>query len=165
MPNKILIILKGIGRYWFLFLVLIIIIIAIYNREIALWLTAITIVLFLVSYIPTAFSRSKIIRLMKKYYKVDDVTIAQELNRPIGKIREKLFNLSQDQIKKKWLIIFLNKRYIFYHQVTIKKFKELYNKEREIKKILQSLNEFDVKTLDEVKAIKEALIKFERLEE
>lgn len=102
---------------------------------------------------------------MKKYYKVDDVTIAQELNRPIGKIREKLFNLSQDQIKKKWLIIFLNKRYIFYHQVTIKKFKELYNKEREIKKILQSLNEFDVKTLDEIKAIKEALIKFERLEE
>jgi len=165
MPKKMLIVLKGIGRYWFLFLVLIIVIIAIYNREIALWLTAITLVLFLVSYFPTLFSRVKIMRLTKKYYKIEDIAIAQELKKPIRKIREKLFDLSHDQKKKKWLIVFLNKRYIFYHQDTIEKFKEVYNKEHDIKKILQNLKEFKVKTLDEVKAIKEALIRFERIEE
>ena len=102
---------------------------------------------------------------MKNLYKIEDDTIAKKFNKPISKIREDMFELSQDQEKKKWLIIFLNKQYIRYHQDTIQAFKESYNKGFTEKEILDNLKEYKVETRAEIKAIKDSLIKLNRLSE
>ena len=81
----------------------------------------------------------------------------------IRKIRDNMFELSQNQEKRKWLVIFLNKQYIFYHQETIQAFKDAYNKGYTEKEILDNLNDYKITTRAEIKAIKETLIKLERL--
>jgi len=100
---------------------------------------------------------------MKGFYKIEDELIARKLKKTLQKVREEMFELSQSQKKKKWLIVFLNKQYIFYHQETIKAFKAVYNKGFTEKEILDSLNEHKVNTRVEIKAIKDSLIKLERL--
>jgi hypothetical protein len=100
---------------------------------------------------------------MKTYYRIDDKTIARKMGSPLQKIREKMFNLSQKQAKKNWLIIFMNKQYFFYHQHTIDGFMELYNKGYGDKELLEELNEFELESKVEIKLITETLIKYERL--
>ncbi len=162
MSKKYLAFFKTIGRYWFLVLVIIIIIIALYNPVIAIWITVFTIILFLISFLPTGFFKKKFMKLLKKYYRIEDVFIAQELNRTIREIREIMFDLTQNQQKKPWLIVFLNKRYIFYHQKTVEELVKLYKEGHDDKEILQNLKEYDIKSIDEVKKIKEILIKLNR---
>lgn len=162
MSKKYLAFFKTIGRYWFLVLVIIIIIIALYNPVIAIWITVFTIILFLISFLPTGFFKKKFMKLLKKYYRIEDVSIAQELNRTIREIREIMFDLTQNQQKKPWLIVFLNKRYIFYHQKTVEELVKLYKEGHDDKEILQNLKEYDIKSIDEVKKIKEILIKLNR---
>jgi len=165
MPKKYVVFFKSIGRKWFIGLILVILIVFIYNQIVAIWLTGITLTLFLLSYLPYFFFKNKIKRLMKDYFMIEDDTVAQELRRPIREIREKLFEISQKQKGKKWLIIFLNKRYIFYHRDTIQKFTELYHKGYGDKEILENLKENDLRTRAEVKAIMDTLIKHSRLDE
>jgi len=102
---------------------------------------------------------------MKGFYKIEDELIARKLKKTLKKVRDEMFELSQSQRKKKWLIVFLNKQYIFYHQETIQEFKTVYNKGFTEKEILDSLIEYKVNTRVEIKAIKETLIKLERLSE
>ena len=102
---------------------------------------------------------------MKKFYKIEDELIARKLKTPIKKIREELFNLSQNQQKRKWVIIFLNKQYIHYHQDTIEAFKDVYNKGYNEKEMLDNLKEFKIDTRAEIKAIQEILIKLDRLDD
>ena len=165
MPKKYIVVIKTIGRKWFLFLVVLIIIIAITYPIIALWLTGITLVLFLLSFIPGLLFKNKLNKFLKKYSKIEDEIIARKFNKKISVVKEELFELSQNQLKKKYLIVFLNKQYIFYHQETIEKFKECYNKGLNEKEILDNLKEFKLNTRAEVKTIKETLIKLDRLSE
>lgn len=76
-----------------------------------------------------------------------------------------MFELSQKQEKKDWLITFLNKQYIFYHEKTIAKFEEVYNKGFSEKEILDNLKDYKVTTRTEIKAIKDSLVKLNRLSE
>ena len=166
MPKKYIVFFKTIGRKWFVILVIIIVIIAIFfNPMIAIWMAGITIVLFFLSYIPRFFFKSKLHKFMKGFYKIEDELIARKLKKTLKKVRDEMFELSQSQRKKKWLIVFLNKQYIFYHQETIQEFKTVYNKGFTEKEILDSLNEYKVNTRVEIKVIKETLIKLERLSE
>ncbi|MHA1986887.1 MAG: hypothetical protein ACW98D_09630 [Promethearchaeota archaeon] len=165
MPKKYIVFFKTIGRKWFVFLVILIVIIAFFNQILAIWMAGITIALFLLSYIPRFFFKNKIHKFMKGFYKIEDELIARKLKKTLKKVREEMFELSQNQKKKKWLIVFLNKQYIFYHQETIQEFKTVYNKGFSEKEILDSLNEYKVNTRVEIKAIKETLIKLERLSE
>ncbi|MBY8985191.1 MAG: hypothetical protein KGD65_09000 [Candidatus Lokiarchaeota archaeon] len=165
MPKKYIVFLKTIGRKWFLFLVIVIIIIAIFNPIIAIWMSGITIVLFIVSYIPRLFFKNKLHKFMKGFYKIEDELIARKLNKSLEKVREEMFELSQNQEKKKWLIIFQNKQYTFYHQETIQAFKEVYNKGYAEKEILDNLKDFKINTRAEIKALKDILIKLDRLNE
>jgi len=165
MPKKYIVFLKTIGRRWFVFLVIIIVIIAFFNPIVAIWMAGITIVFFILSYIPRFFFKSKLHKFMKGFYKIEDELIARKLKKPLKKVREEMFELSQNQRKKKWLIVFLNKQYIFYHQETVQAFKVVYNKGFTEKEILDNLNEYKVNTRVEIKAIKDNLIKLERLSE
>ncbi|MFW9901206.1 MAG: hypothetical protein ACFFDY_07960 [Candidatus Thorarchaeota archaeon] len=165
MPKKYIIIAKTIGRKWFLILVLIIIIVAIYNPIAAIWMSGITLLLFILSYIPKLFFKNKLQKFMKQFYKIEDELIARKFKKPITVIQDELFELSQNQEKKKWLIVFLNKQYIFYHQETIEKFQELHNKGFTEKEILDNLKDYKIITKAEIKIIRENLIKLNRLDE
>jgi hypothetical protein len=166
MPKKYIVIAKSIWRHWFWILVLIIIILAVYQEYIAaIIISVVFIVFFLLSYIPPLFFKNRLKRLMKKYYRIEDIIVARKSNKKINKIREKMFDLSQKQEKKNWLITFLNKQYIYYHEQTIAKFIELYNKGFSEKEIFEGLQEFELKTRVEVKIITESLIKLKRLSE
>ena len=97
MPKKYIVIAKTIGRKWFLILVVIIIIVAIYSPIVAIWMSGITLVLFLLSYVPKLFFINKLNKFMKKFYKIEDELIARKFNKPIEVIRDELFELSQNQ--------------------------------------------------------------------
>ena len=179
MPSKIRIILKSIARKWFIILILIILIIAYVgwstneNLTPAIVVTIIAMALLILSYIWRFFKSKKLKRFMKKYYRIEDKTIAKKLGRSLRSVQDKMFELSQKQKKRKkwqfwskeknWLILFLNSSYIFYHKNTIQKFKEFYHKGLENKEILENLKEFNIETRAEVKAIEDALIKYEKL--
>ncbi len=165
MPKKYIIAIKTIGRKWFLFLVVLIIIIAFFFQILALWMTGITLFLFLLSFIPGLLFKNKLNKFLKNYSKIEDEMIARKINKPLSEIREELFALSQNQMKKKYLIVFLNKQYIFYDRKTIEKFMDCYNKGLNEKEILEELKEFRFSNRDEIKGIKETLIKLDRLSE
>ncbi len=165
MPKKYIVFFKTIGRKWFAFLVIIIVIIAFFNLIAAIWMAAITIVLFALSYIPRFFFKNKLHKFMKGFYKIEDELIARKLRKPLEKVREEMFELSQNQEKRKWLIVFLNKQYIYYHIETIDVFKKVYNKGYTEKEILDNLKDYKVNTRMEIKAISENLIKLKRLNE
>ena len=102
---------------------------------------------------------------MKKFYKIEDELIARKLKKPIKKIRDEMFELSQNQEKKKWVIVFINKQYICYHQDTITAFKEIYNKGYSEKEMLDNLKNYKIDTRGEIKTIQDTLIKLDRLSE
>jgi len=163
MPKKYIVFLKTIGRSWFLILVIVIVIIAFFNLLAAIWMAVITLILFLLSYVPKFMLRNKLFIFMKGYYKIEDELIAKKFKKPISKIREKMFELSQVQEKRKWLIVFLNKQYIYYHEETIQAFKDAYNKGYSEKEILDALKDYKITTRAEIKLIKDTLAKLNRL--
>ena len=165
MPKKYVVFFKSIGRRWFLILVIIIVIIAFFNPIAAIWMAGITLVMFLLSFIPRLFFKNKLHRFMKKYYKIEDELIARKFNQAINKIRDEMFELSQNQEKKKSLIVFLNKQYICYHEDTINAFKEIYNKGYSEKEMLDNLKDYKINARQEIKAIQDTLIKLDRLSE
>ncbi|TFF90105.1 MAG: hypothetical protein EU548_04705 [Promethearchaeota archaeon] len=165
MFQKFLLILKTIGRKWFLIFVLIILLLFLINPEFAIWMTIITLILYLASFIPNLFFSNRLSRYIKKFNSIEDKSIAKKFNKPLRTIQEKIFELSQKQAKKNWVITYLNKQYYVYNEKVIKEFKKLYNKGFGEKEILESLRSLGIKTRAEVKAITDVLIKYEKLEE
>lgn len=183
MTSKIVVFFKIILKYWFIYLVLAILIIYLYYPTHAIWITVISIIIIALTYIPSLYLRLRLVRFMKQYYRIDDKTIARLLDKPLRKIQNKMFNLSQRQVsqnflirllrkksevtqkqaKKKWLIVFINKQYIFYHMETIEKLKALYLKGYNYTEILEELKEFEIETREEIKSIVDTLIKNQRL--
>ncbi|MHA1283777.1 MAG: hypothetical protein ACTSQP_14860 [Promethearchaeota archaeon] len=163
MPKKYKVIFRTIYRSLFWVFIIIILIVFIYNQEIAMWLTLIAIIIYSITYFPPLISRIRLLRLMKQYYMIEDDTIAQELKKPLSKVQLMLFELMQKQRKKKWLIVYREKHYTFYHAVTIEKFLDLYSQGYGEKEILKELHENDLRTRAEIKAIRETLKKNERL--
>jgi len=156
---------KAIGRNWFAFLVIFIVLVFFYHQEIAIWLTIFSIFLFTISYIPSLFFKRKLMKFMKEYDKITDIIIAKKLKKSINKIRKKLFLLSKNQKRKKWLIGFLDNSYIFYNEKIIQNFIDLYNKGLGEKDILEELKiHFDINTRAEIKIIEKTLFEQKRLE-
>ena len=102
---------------------------------------------------------------MKGYKTFDDITIAKKIGKPLNKVQEHMFILSQKQTNKDWVIIYINKHYQFYNESIIKKYKKLYNNGLGEKEILENFNESSIKTRPEVKAIEETLIRTDRIDE
>jgi len=165
MPGKFIKTLKTVGRKWFIFLVVIIIVVFIFYQIAAIIITIITIVLFALSYIPTLLFNKKFNKFLSELDSIDDKTVARKFKRPLAQIQGKMNKISKKQSKKKSLIIFTNGRYIFYNEKIITNFKTYYTKGLGEKEALEKLKKFDIKTRTEIKAIEEALIKHDRLEE
>ncbi len=163
--NKVAVFFKSIGRNWFIILIIAIVLVFFLNQQIAIWMTVIAIIIFLLLYIPPHFSTNKFVNFLKEYFMIEDDTVAEKLAKPLREVRQSMFDLMKGQKNKKWLIVFLNKRYIFFHQDTIEKFTELYHKGYDEKKMLEKLREYDLREKSHVKIIKETLLKSERLGE
>lgn len=169
MPSKFIVIVKSIARKWFIFVIIIILIVAyteyIVNKtfNVAIVLTIIFIVLFILQYAWTFYKSKSLEKHLGKYYRIDDKNVARKLKQSLSEIHEKMFELSQKQYNKNWLIIFTNKQYIFYHEVIIMKFNQLYKKGYGDKEILDELKEYNLETRAEIKSIEDTLIKYNRL--
>ena len=95
---------------------------------------------------------------------IEDKTIAQNLTRPLEEIREIMQKLSTHQKSNKWLIVFLNDRYIFYHKNIIREFNEMYYNGYNEKRIFEALKpKINIRTRAEIKAIEDTLIHQKRL--
>ena len=164
MPKFIKKFFKSIGRSWFILSIVIILVIFFYNQEVAIWLTLILLILVSLSYIPSFSFKKKFIQAMRDYDVITDAEISKKLMRPLNYIREQMFILFKNQKRKKWLIILLNNRYIFYNFIAIQKFKEFYDQGYGEKQILENLQkELNIKTRAEVKAIEDTLIHLKRI--
>jgi len=157
--------LKAIKKYWIIIFAVIVIAISFANLPIAIWITLIAIIVYLASWIPSIMFSRNFKKFMKENKTFDDITISKKINKPLSKIQEYMFYLSQKQNNKDWVIIYINKHYYFYNESIIKKYKKLYNNGLGEKEILENFNESYIKTRPEVKAIEENLIKTDRIEE
>ncbi|MEJ2251533.1 MAG: hypothetical protein P8Y70_10065 [Candidatus Lokiarchaeota archaeon] len=164
MPKKYIVFLKSVGRRWFLLLIIILIIVALYNITLSIILTIVTLILFLLSYIPRFLLKRKMLKTMKEYYRIEEKTLIKETGKDPQKIHNIIFNFSKNQEKKKWLIVYQNDNYIFYHKDLISKFKELHDQGYGEKKIFEILKKADIQTRAEIKKIHETLRSLDRLE-
>ena len=147
------------------FLIVAILVIFIFNRMLTIWITLTLLSIALITYLFSLSFKKKLIRTMQKHLRIIDMDIAAELNQPIERIRKTLIKLHKHQNKRWGLIIFLNKRYIFYNSVSVNKFLELYNNNLKEREILEQLKEdLGLKTRAEVKVIKDTLIDQKKIE-
>lgn len=157
-------IFKRLRKLWFFLIIAIIITIFIFNREIGIWIALGLLAIFILYYVPSLSFKKRLTRFMKKYHMIEDKTIAQNLMRPLEEIRETMQKLSIHQKRNKWLIVFLNDRYIFYHKNIIREFNELYYNGYNEKRIFEALKpKINIRTRAEIKAIEDILIHKKRL--
>ena len=94
----------------------------------------------------------------------DMLPIADKLDHSIEYIRNMLSSLSSNQKRKKWLIINLNKRYVFFNEQAVEIFKDLYRRGYNDKKILENMQqEMRIRSRSEIKAIETTLTNQNRL--
>jgi hypothetical protein len=160
--SKVINILKKIVFYP---IFVIIIIVFIFNQLLGLLFAGIFFILYFLSYLITLSSKRKVLTLMLEYPLVSDTEISEKLNRPVEDIRRVLSSLSKNQRKKKWLIVFLSKRYIFLNENGVEIFKQVHNQGYNEKKILETLQpKMNIRSRAEVKAIETTLANYDRLE-
>ena len=155
-----------IRKYWFYGLIGIIFIIFLFDNVLAIWLTVIFLIIFLIIYLPSLSFTGKLIRYMKKQNVVEDKLVAQKFKRPLDEIKKKMDQLSTKKKGKKWLIASLNNRYVFYNKNTIDKFKDLYYMGFNEKRIFDTLRKnAKIRTRAEINTIKTILISQNKLSE
>lgn len=157
-------IFKKLRELWFVLIIAVIIIIFIFNREIAIWIAVGLLAILIAYYVPSLSFKRRLTRFMKKYHMIEDKTIAQKLTRPVEEIREVMQKLSIHQKRNKYLIVFVNDRYIFYHKNIIREFEELYYNGYNEKSIFEVFKpKINIRTRAEIKSIKDTLIHQKRL--
>ena len=141
-----------------------IILIFIFNQLVGVLLAGSFFIIYIIYYSFAFSSKRRVLRLMQEYLVINDKEVAEKLKRPIDDIRKTLSSLSKNQKKKRWLLVFLNKRYIFLNEIGVDKFKAFYSKGYNEKKILENLQkDMKIRSRAEINAIITTLIKNERL--
>lgn len=164
MVEAIFNIINLVKRFLFYGLLGILIIVFFLNRILGLWLSGLFFLGYFISYLITLSSKRRLLRSIRGYLIISDVEIAKKLKRPVEDIRRILFSMSRNQKKKDWLIVHLNKRYLFLNGQAVKHFELLYYKGYNEKKILENLqHKMRIKSRAEVKAIVTALTNQNRL--
>jgi hypothetical protein len=144
----------------------IILILYFYNQLVGIFLASLVFVVYLVFFLISLSSKRRLLREILEYPIISDKEISNKINRPLDDVRNILFSLSKNQEKRKWLIVFLNKRYIFLNENTVNNFKQLYHMGYNEKQILEHLQQNTrIKSRAEVKAIELTLTNQNRLNE
>jgi len=142
----------------------IILIIYIYNQLVGIFLASSAFGVYLVSFLISLSSKRSLLRVISEYPIINDKEISNKMERPLEDVRNILFSLSKNQKNKKWLIVFLNTRYIFLNESAVENFKQLYHMGYNEKKILEQLQRNTrIKSRAEVKAIELTLAHQNRL--
>ena len=142
----------------------IILIIYINYRLEGIYLASILFVVCLIPFLISLSSKKRLLKIIREYPIISDKEISNKLKRPLEDVRNILFSLSKNQKKKKWLIVFLNNRYIFLNERVVENFKQLYYMGYNEKKILEHLQRNTrIKSRAEVKAIELTLTNQKRL--
>jgi len=116
------------------------------------------------SFILTLSFKRRLLRRLQEYSTISDIEIADKLDYSIEYIRNMLSSLSRNQKRKKWLIVNLNRRYVFFNEHAVEIFKDLYRRGYNEKKILENMQlEMRIRSRAEVKAIEDTLANQNRL--
>ena len=159
--SKLIVYIKKITFYLLLGIV---VVVFVFDQILGIWLAGIFFILYLVSYLIALSSKRRLLRLMQDYSIISDKEIADKLERPLDDIRKILSSLSKNQKNKKWLIVFLNKRYIFLNENGVESFKQLYKQGYSEKIIVENLQqEMKIRSRADVKAIEITLATHNRL--
>jgi hypothetical protein len=135
-----------------------------FNQLIGLTLASLVFVIYLIVFIISLSSKKRVLKVIREYPIISDKEISKKLERPLDDIKNILFSLSKNQKNKKWLIVFLNNRYIFLNESAVYNFKRLYHLGYNEKKILENLQRNTrIKSRAEVKAIELTLANQNRL--
>ncbi|MFX0007689.1 MAG: hypothetical protein ACFFA7_16995 [Promethearchaeota archaeon] len=140
------------------------IIIFIFNQILGILLAVIFFLLYFLSYLITLSSKKRLLASIQSYSLINDTEISEKLKRPVEDIRKILSSLSKHQKRKNWLVVFLNKRYIFLNENGVENYKQLHMLGYNEKKILEELQpEMNIRSRAEVKAIEITLANLNRL--
>ncbi len=121
-------------------------------------------VVYFVTFLISLSSKRSLLKIIREYPTISDKEISNKLERPLDDVRSILFSLAKNQKNKKWLIVFLNNRYIFLNEGAVESYKQLYHMGYNEKKILENLQRNTrIKSRAEVKAIEIALNNQNRL--
>jgi hypothetical protein len=135
------------------------------NRILGLILASFFFLTYFITYLASISSKRRLLKIIREYPLISDAEISHLLARPLEDIRNKLFSLAKNQKNKKWLVVFLNNRYIFLNEKTVKNYKELYHMGYNEKKILEHLQRHTrIRSRAEVKAIELTLASQSRLD-
>ena len=110
-----------------------------FNQVVGIFLAGLVFVAYLVYFLISLSSKRSLLKIIREYPTISDKEISNKLERPLEDIRNILFSLSKNQKNKKWLIVFLNNRYIFLNEGAVESFKQLYHMGYNEKKILENL--------------------------
>ena len=134
------------------------------NQILGLFLASILFATYLVTYLISLSSKRRLLKIIRDFPIISDKEISNKIERPLEDIRSSLFSLSKNQKNKRWLIVFLNNRYIFLNEQAVDNFKQLYHMGYNEKKILEHLQRSTrIKSRAEVKAIELTLANQNRL--
>ena len=159
------IIFVGIIKKIYFYLVLVVaLIIFLYNQILALWLAIFIFIIYFSVFFITVSSKKNLLKSLQEYLLISDTEIAKKLQRRVDDIRRDLFSLAKNQKKKKWLIVYLNKRYLFLNMQAVEIFIQLYSRGFNEKQIFENLQpRMKIKSRAEVKAIQNTLANQNRL--
>jgi len=159
------IIFVGIIKKVYFYLVLVVaLIIFLYNQILALWLATFIFIIYFSVFFITVSSKKNLLKSLQEYLLISDTEIAKKLQRRVDDIRRDLFSLAKNQKKKKWLIVYLNKRYLFLNMQAVEIFIQLYSRGFNEKQIFENLQpRMKIKSRAEVKAIQNTLANQNRL--
>ena len=164
MPNINLKLIDELRKIAFYIILGIIIIVFIFNQIVAIILACSFFLIYLVYYSINFTSKKGLLGLIDSYLIISDNEIAEKIQRPLNEIRKSLSRLAKNQSKKKWLVVFLNNRYIFLNELGVENFKQSYDQGLSEKKIFESLqNVMNISSRAEVRAIQDTLAHFNRL--
>ena len=159
--SKLIVYIKKITFYLILGIV---VVVFVFDQILGIWLAGAFFIIYLVLYLITVSSKRKIFRLMRENSIISDKEIAVQLKRSVEDIRKILASLSKNQKNKKWLIVLLNRRYIFLNENGVESFKQLYKQGYSEKIILENLQlEMKIRSRAEIKAIETTLANHNRL--
>jgi hypothetical protein len=141
-----------------------ILIVYFFNQILGLILAGTFFILYLLIFIISLSSKRRLIKDIQEYPIISDKEISSKTQRTLEDVRSTLSSLSKNQRNRKWLIVFLNNRYIFLNEQAVEDFKQLYHMGYNEKEILEHLQRNTrIKSRAEVKAIELTLAEQNRL--
>ncbi|MFX0009249.1 MAG: hypothetical protein ACFE9R_02950 [Candidatus Hermodarchaeota archaeon] len=134
------------------------------NQLYGIWSAGIFLFGYFIFFSISVSSKKRLIKTIRGNLLISDEEIAKKLKRSVEDIRKTMFSLSRNQKHKKWLIAYLNNRYIFLNEEAVELFNQLYSRGYNEKQIFENLQRrMTIRSRAEVKAIETTLATNKRL--